>query len=294
MRKALLVLVLLAAAWAAERAAVLTDVVGPVFVVGPAGTSPASLLRVLAPGDRLELRAGARVALTTFADGHTDVARGPCRLEIGTARTRLTEGPAGALQSLPPGRTRALVPKGENLERLGGSIVSCLQQTASVPPLMSRAGVRFSAQERFSSPPRFRLETLSPARLTLLDESGSEIWSGRTTGNEVAGPKLPAGRYTLLAVDEEAFESELAFEVMGSAEAAAVTLARQEAAASLKSRPGELSPRLLLIGVYLEHGLLGEALDEAQTAERERPGQPQLRALVRSLEKQLWPLPDLP
>lgn len=296
MRYVILALLAVGVVLAAQRVAVLTDVSGNVYLSGPAGRTPVKLLRVLEAGQQLELDPGARVALACYSDGRTDLATGPCRLEVALDRTRLLEGSPGQLKSLPPSRSRALVPRGENLERLGGSMQAYLDPTrvSIPPPFLCQMGVVFSGQKRFLSPPLFRIKAMSPAQLKILDSNGKELWAKRTDKAQVRGPKLAPGSYTLKAVDEGGIESELAFEVLPTSESDQVGLARKDANAALKARKEDLSPHMLLIGVYLEQGLLGEAWDEAGKVIRSRPEDPQSKALQRSLNDLLWPPPALP
>lgn len=236
------------------------------------------------------------MALACYSDGRTDLATGPCRLEVALDRTRLLEGSPGQLKSLPPSRSRALVPRGENLERLGGSMQAYLDvnKVAIPPPFLCQMGVVFSGQKRFLSPPLFRTKAMSPAQFRIFDSDGKELWEKRTDKAQVRGPRLPPGSYTVKAVDEGGVESELAFEVLAASEAEQVGLARKDANAALKARKDDLSPHMLLIGVYLEHGLLGEAWDEAARVTRMRPDDPQSKALTRSLGDLLWPPPRMP
>ncbi len=291
MRAMLMIVLTATLVWAGQRAAVLTDVKGAVFLSDPAGRTPVSLLRVLEEGQQLELEPGSKVALACFGDGRTDLVTGPCRIQVGLQKTVLKAGSAGQIKSVPAGQSRALVPRGENLERLGGSMQAYLDvNKATTPPLFMQMGVRFAEQTRFTSPPHFRLKAFSPAQLTLLDRSSKVLWTKTTDRGEVRGPKLPPGSYRLKAVDQEGIESELAFEVISQTESNQVALARKEAAAALKARPGDLSPRILLIGAYLERGLLSEAWDEAGKVLRSRPDDPQSKALVRGLNDMLYPM----
>ncbi len=296
MRYVILVLLAVAVVGAAQRVAVLTDVSGNVYLSGPAGRTPVKLLRVLEAGQQLELDPGARVALACYSDGRTDRATGPCRLEVTADRTLLVEGSPGQLKSLPPSHSRALVPRGENLERLGGSMQAYLDvnKVSIPPPFLSQMGVVFSGQKRFLSPPLFRIKATSPSQLKIVDQTGKVLWTKRTDRAQVRGPKLAPGRYTIKAVDEGGVESELPFQVLTASESEEVGLARKDANAALKARKDDLSPHLLLIGVYLEQGLLGEAWDEAAKVSRKRPDDPQSKALVRSVSDLLWPSPVLP
>ncbi|GMU51902.1 MAG: hypothetical protein AMXMBFR33_10480 [Candidatus Xenobia bacterium] len=296
MRYVFLVLLAMAVVGAAQRVAVLTDVSGNVYLSSPEGRTPVKLLRVLEAGQQLELDPGARVALACYSDGRTDLATGPCRLEVASDRTRLLEGSPGQLKSLPPSRSRALVPRGENLERLGGSMQAYLDRggVSTPPPFLCQMGVVFSGQKRFLSPPSFRIKAMSPAQLKIVDQTGTELWTTRTDKSQVRGPRLAPGNYTIKAVDEGGIESELAFQVLSTSESDQVGLARKDANAALKARKDDLSPHLLLIGVYLEQGLLGEAWDETAKVSRKRSDDPQSKALMRSVSDLLWPSPALP
>lgn len=284
LRGTLLLLVLtLAATWAAQKVALVTDLSGPVYVVGDL-RGPVHLLQVLHEGDHLELEEGGHITLTCYADGRTDRASGPCKLQVGSGKTVLQQGRPDRLQSFARSGSRALVPRTENLERLGGTMMSYVAR----PTIAAmKTGILFSAQKRFLSPPRFHLECVSPGSVSLHDAAGKELWRAKAE-TELQGPELPPGDYLLEALSEDGFPSELRFQVI---DPKPIQVARAEAARALREKPEDLSPLLLLVGVYLDQGLLGEACDQVTEMRSRRPDDADLAGIARTLNSRLWPQP---
>lgn len=281
-RSLLLLLLTLAVAGAAgEKVALVTDLGGPVYVVGDL-KGPVHLLQVLHDGDRLQLEEGGKVTLTSYADGRTDRAAGPCTLEVRAGKTVLQQGKADRLQSFVRGGSRALVPRTENLERLGGTTMSYVSR----PTILAvKTGIFFSAQKQFLSPPRFHLECPSPGSVILRDKVGKELWRARAEAT-LQGPRLPPGDYVAESVSEDGFSNELGFQII---DPGPIEAARQEAERATQENPDDRSPGLLLLGVYLDHGLLGEAYDLIVEMRRQSPDDDDLAAIARKVTARLWP-----
>jgi hypothetical protein len=148
-RVALAAMIVLAAADLARAAsdvsapvAMLTGVQGRVTLrrAGAKKEARPQLMDLLAPGDRLRLRAGARAEALFFSDGHVEVLAGKSMAEVGSAKLEVRSGKKAAV--LPPAGADAagLVQRGPQTlaaqpgERLGALVMRARTEAPPAPP----------------------------------------------------------------------------------------------------------------------------------------------------------------
>jgi hypothetical protein len=100
-----------------SRAAMVTETTGGAI----SSTRPLRTLQVLAEGSKIDVKEGARLRLVYLQSGKKEAVKGPCTLEIGSAGSKLMEGP-GAVVEEAAGGAKTKLRRSENIRRMGGSL----------------------------------------------------------------------------------------------------------------------------------------------------------------------------
>jgi hypothetical protein len=254
---------------AGSPVAFVSDVSGSATIEGDGRLT---FLAELEPGTRLFLGSGARAAITFARSGSEFTAAGPGEFLVASDELRAERGGAPARRDVAMLRDNAAV------------VRAARTATASLRMRSARAaGESAGAARTLQYPVDTRIATLQPVlrwqaandvTVTLRDEDGRELWSGRTAASTAKPPvKLAAGtRYTWTVLTPQAILGEASFETL-----AAEPLARAERArASARSFSGRVAHALLL------HDLGADQDAKAEWARlaRERPDLPELARLA--------------
>lgn len=276
-RKLLLTLSLLAlAAWAAEtRVALVLEVKGETSAIVGGRAAPLRTLQALPKGVPISVAEGAELRLTYLSSGLRETVRGPLDLVTGSHSSVKQQGSGRYTAEDPVGST-TLVPKSENMRRMGGSRHA--YQELDALGLMAKLPQPMSSSLRFDPKPRIQDTTPSWRELS----PGREIaWSGgqapflarlerddgrleaeqRGMTSALPLPSLEGGHvYTLLVSDSKG----------ASADAFHFYLLTDEEATQVEQDLARLTPLEAI--VYLEaRGLWEEALPLAEQAVKDAP-----------------------
>lgn len=254
MARFLLVLLVLCAVPGVHAApaplAMVTDVQGKV--------PGASLGKTLVEGSSLVLGEGTRLRLIYMrgtSPGRREVVTGPATVQVGPSGSTVTPAPALVVEKV--AAPQALVPS-QGLQRIGGSI----EREVLQPTLLPTVG-----------PVRFTWSPPSPAETTVRVLDGDRlIWECRTTRRvlDYAGPPLELDHRYLWNVEHAGNRTtSKPFRVISEDTRRKLEAARQEAAAL--AGPGDPTPHLLMMGLYLDHDMPAEAASEARAALDLRP-----------------------
>jgi hypothetical protein len=253
---------------AASPVAFVADVRGSATI---AGDGPIAFLAQLEPETRLFLGSGARVAITFARSGSEFTATGPGEFVVTGEELRADKGAAPVRAEVAPLRDDVVVARASRTA------------TASFRMRSARPAENPAVPGALEYPVDTRIATLQPAlrwqgagevKVALLDESGREIWSGRTRAASVTPPvKLSAGmRYTWTVKTPTARLGQASFDTLAPDALAKADKARTSA----RSFSGRVSRALLLQDLGADQ----DAKAEWARLARERPDLPELARLA--------------
>jgi hypothetical protein len=256
---------------AAMPVAFVADVSGAATI---AGDGPLDFLAELEPGTRLFLGSGAHAAITFARSGREYTATGPGEFVVAAEDLQAERGTAPVRREVPALGDAALV------ARVSRSATASLRMRGVHPQAAS-------SESALEYPVDTKVATLQPmlrwnaadgardAKVTLRDEAGRDVWSGKTSGATIRpAVKLSAAtRYTWTVMSSRGVVGEARFETL-----AAQPLSRVEASrASARS----FSERVMHVLLLQELGAAQDAKSAWGELARERPDLPQLARLAR-------------
>ena len=282
-----LLLILLACAlpgWAevpASPTAMVTDLVGR---AADKQGRPLRIQALLRTGDQVRLEAGGRMRLVFMqgaAAGRLECLSGPCLVEVGPAGARLLQGKAGAVQVERQPLKPAMVPGGD-LSRMAG--------------LVTRNPIKLTMRRAMEGAPRFSWACFLPGLFTVSVLDGDRVvWSTKTEKMDLAyaGPALREDytysvRVELAEEDGPEVGSETGqqarFRIVSREVRQRLAEAEIQARKMAKAEPGDPTPAVLMMALYLDNLMLEEATPWAREAARLRPEEPGLRDTLLELE----------
>lgn len=270
-----LVLLLLVAA-GAPPVAMVSDLKGKIDGI--------SLFGMLPAGQELRLPAGAELSLSFVQGGLRERLKGPCLARLEATGAKVLEGAPAVTMRPAEGSDSAALPRGLNLDKIGGLRRGELRFVNDPVSLTSRPVLRWVSSERFPElevmieeagtfkrvlkqrvppePARMQVE-LSPGKSYLLS-----LTAFRADGSHIPNEPLPVSLRVLSSEETERYEA----------------LAR-EARMELQAHPDDLAPLNELLAAYLAEELYAPALELARELARRRSSDAILTRLVSDLEE---------
>ena len=291
--------------WAASsdpKTALIVETKGGATAFFGGKTSPVRTLQVLPETSKVTVPAKARVRLVYLADGRKETAIGPLSFTLSKDGAIEVSG-AGKLETSRADGASTLVPRDENLRRMGGAVhaqaekspLELLETVAMAAPapvprsgVISAAGSPKSSDSaappslvRSSKPiicnvsPVFRwvrsIQKVSwsqgrpPFKVTLTRDDGIiELAVPKTEAREITFPELGRGHtYTLLVKDDSGSEGREEFYILSSEQDRQLREDKRELLSGLSNRQESL---IAQVAFFEARGLLFEALPLAEEA----------------------------
>ena len=316
-KKLFLGLCLATLCWAASdpKAALVVEAKGGISSSLGGRTVNLRTLQVVAESTKVAVPAKARLRLVYLQSGRKETITGPVTFVISTGGAKEVTG-AGKVDVIKSEGANTLVPRDENLRRMGGAVhaqaekspVELLNEVAMVAPppppphsvkmptnLPSRT-VRTSRPVIQKVSPVFRWVRSSqevsweqgrpPFAVTITREDGIiELALSKTSAREILFPELARGHeYVLQVKDDSGAIAKESFYILSSDEDRDLREDRRLALSGLSDRRESLVAE---IAFFEARGLLLEALPLAQEAVRRDPDDAGIRAALGRLQMQL-------
>jgi len=261
--------VLALAAQAAEPVAFVADLRGNAAIQGGANLG---FLTELAPGTHVVLGTGATVAITFAATGAEFTLVGPGEFVVSATEVVAEKG------AKPTRRTVQALPDPSIVGRLSSTATASLRMRGIPAPAPAATALEYPVGTRVASlSPVLRWKAdpaVSGYTVTMVDDSGKEVWKGAAKPNARTGAKLsPSAGYTWTVSTAGGRVGEGRFETLS-----AENIARAERS---RRQSRSFSDRVM-------HAFLLQDLGASQDARRawaalasERPDLPELAVLAR-------------
>lgn len=267
--------------WASQsRIALVLEVRGQSSADVGGRIRPLRTLQALPLGARVTVGSGGRVRLAFLTSGHKETLEGPIQVTIGRSSSGDIGG-EGSVSVQRPSGSRTLIPRSENLRRMGGARhayqeMEALDLIAQLPDDLHTYKVRFDPKPRISEfPPALRrlepgrqifwIGGVEPYTVALRRDDGRTEIERTDYDSSFLWPPLEGGHaYTLQVTDSEGARSDpMEFYLLSAAEAEEV----ERDLADLAS--GQLPAESI---AYLEaRGLWEDALAATRTALQDCP-----------------------
>lgn len=260
---------------------------------------PLRTLQTLSSGTEIEVAQGGVLRLAYLENGRREKITGPCSLTIGSTGSQDAKG-KGNLEVEAERGTTTLLPRSENLRRMGGTIHAKAQLEAM--DLIASLPVEKTHQVRIDPKPRIQdlppsLSVIPPGRevywiggeppytVSIRREEGAVELRQEQTSSALALPPLEPGHvFVLEVVDGKGITADpKTFYLLSQEE-------RQAVASDLEriAKQGSRHEQLALSIAYLEaRGLLTEALAFAEQAVAREPNDVGLLTTLGRLQLQL-------
>lgn len=270
----MLLCLLLLAPVRADRAAMITDLVGSARL----GGQPVKTLQVLSPSSELQLESSARVSLIFFQDSHLETLTGPCRVRVEEDQAVLLSGEPDQKATRAPVAVR-LPSRGERAETMGGTVQRSRASFLTMPRVLT-------------GDPVFTWTATTPMIVVVTPEKEpmNTIWESQParSGLPYSGPPLERDRlycWELRAPGTDYSDPPTAHFVVLSEQSQQEVQAARELVAG--AGPDDVSAWVLAMEVYADHEMVDEALQAARRALELRPQDEGLREAVKRLRAEL-------
>jgi len=271
-----------------KPAALVTDLKGKADVQAGTAWKPVAIMAAVPASATVRVAAGGQITLTFVKGGVRAQVSGPSSVRVDETGVTLISGDKSAVKSTAPQSRGAIqLAAGVNIQQVGGVrtraqirevLITSDQFTIDARPTITwnAAGTfdRFDAGATENAEPFTELLKVSApgtARSVTLPE-GKSLLAGKQYDVYVTGWR---GRGRV--------EHAQILELLDAETAAGIVAARKEAEAQFAASPQDITPLVLLIGVYTDNNLFGPAIEVSKNILAVRGADPSLYLLAARL-----------
>lgn len=289
---------------AQTRASMVLEVSGGATAMIEGRNKPLRTLQTLPSGTKVEVPSGGVLRMAYLESGRKEKITGPYSVVIGSQASETgAQGGKGRLEVEASRGATTLVPRSNNLRRMGGTIhaqtqLEALDLVAMIPIESNAREVRIDPKPRIQDlPPGFShlppgrevywIGGDPPYKVLLSRDDGEVIVEQQQASSALTLPALaPGHEYTLQVTDgKDARADAKTFYLLSKSEARTLN---EELKMIAKANQSSRIEELVLSIAYLEErGLLGEALPLAEEAAKLQPNDPGLLTTLGRLQLQL-------